>query len=77
MFPLVSGINSRLLSVNHALISPILIHPAYEWYFSHLCCGSIDSPLSSSITSSLFHFLPFLQILPTVAFLFFFSTDTD
>jgi len=27
MLPLVSGINSRLLSVNHALISPILTHP--------------------------------------------------
>ena len=27
MLPLVSGINSRLLSVNHALTSPILTHP--------------------------------------------------
>ena len=27
MLPLVSGINSRLPSVNHALISPILPHP--------------------------------------------------
>jgi len=42
--------------------------------------GSIDSLLSSSITPSLFHSrlkkLPFLLILPTVAFLFFFRTDS-
>ena len=59
-----------LLSVNHALISPILTHLViYEWHFFHF--SSIDSPLSSSITPSLFHsrlkiFL-FLQILPIVA----------
>ena len=35
--------------VNHALISPILTHP----FFSGI--GSVDSPLSSSITRSLFH----------------------
>ena len=43
-----------LLSVNHALISPILTHLViYEWHFFHF--SSIDSPLSSSITPSLFH----------------------
>ena len=42
--------------------------------------SSIDSPLSSSITPSLFHSrlknFPFLQILPTTAFLFFLRTDS-
>jgi len=42
--------------------------------------GSIDSPLSSSINPSLLHSrlknFPFLHILPTVAFLFFFRTDS-
>jgi len=41
--------------------------------------GSINSPLSSSITPSLFHSrlkTSLLQILPTVAFLFFFRTDS-
>jgi len=41
MLPLVSGINSRLPSVNHALVSPIPTHPvlrvdeSYESYFLH------------------------------------------
>jgi len=42
--------------------------------------SSIDSPLSASITHSLFHStlrnFPFLQILPAAAFLFFFRTDS-
>ena len=60
--PLVSGINSRLLSVTN------LSNSASP--------SSIDLPLASYITPTLFHsrlktFL-FLQILPTVAFLSFF-----
>ena len=35
MLPVVSGINSRLLSVNSALISPIPTHPIPEWHFLH------------------------------------------
>jgi len=41
--------------------------------------GSIDWPFSLSIAPSLFHSMlktSFLQILPTVAFLFFFRTDS-
>ena len=48
----VSGINSRLLSVNHALISPNMTYSVYEGISP---IGTIDSPLSPSITSSLFH----------------------
>jgi len=47
--PLVSGINSRLLSVDHALISPILFHPVLRVALLPLV-SHIDSPLSSSIT---------------------------
>ena len=60
MLPLVSGINSRLPSFNHALISSILHHPVF-WvaleaeYLRNDFISSIDSPLSSSITPSLFH----------------------
>ena len=49
-----ASINSRLLSVNHALISPILTHLVI-WSSGIFSIGSIDSPLSSSITTSLFH----------------------
>jgi len=77
MLPLVSGINSRLPSVNHAIISQILLHPVL-WvalppsvpsthHFHHI------SPLHS-FTPGLKQ-LPFLQILPTVAYLIFFRTD--
>jgi len=52
VLPLVSGINSRLLSVNYALISPTLIlHSPIRTS----PVASIDSPRSSSIASSLFH----------------------
>jgi len=43
MFPLVSGINSRLLSVNHALISNSDLPSPVSGTSS---IGSIDSPLS-------------------------------
>jgi len=58
MLPLVSAINSRLLSVNHALISPILTPPPHAPPITTSgtsSIGSIDSPFSSSITPSLFH----------------------
>ena len=67
-----------LVTANHALICPILTHPVL-WVALPPSVPSIDSPLSSSITPSLFHSglnLPFLQILPTVTFLFFFRTDS-
>ena len=35
MLPLVSGINSRLPSVNHALISPVLTHPVSFGLHTH------------------------------------------
>jgi len=53
MLPLVSGINFRLLSVNHALNFNLSIYDSPS-----LMSGTyrlIDSPLSSSITPSLFH----------------------
>ena len=49
-----ASINSWPLSVNHALISPILTHLVI-WSSGIFSIGSIDSPLSSSITTSLFH----------------------
>ena len=55
-FPLISGINSRRLSVKcmHTLISPILTHTSPMSGTSSI--SSIDSPLSSSVSSpSLFH----------------------
>jgi len=50
----------------------------YKFKSRHLMTGHLPSS-SSSITLSLFHSklnLPFLQTLPTVAFLFFFRTDS-
>ena len=71
LLPLVSGTNSRLSSVNHALISPILRHPVL-W---------VALPPSVTSTHHFHHPLPlhsstpdlkpfFLQIPPTAAFLF-------
>ena len=53
MLPLDSGINSRLPSVNHALISPILHHPVL-WVALPPSVPSTHQILSS-ITASLFH----------------------
>ena len=77
MFPLVSGINFWLLSANDTLIFLILTHPV-------LCLAlppSVWSTHHSHHPSSLHSFipalnLPFLKIFPTVAFLFFFRTDS-
>ena len=53
MLPLVSGINSRLTSVNHALISPILHHQFFEWHFLHqfhrLTTFTIHHPFTLSL----------------------------
>ena len=68
---------NNLSSVNHALIPPILPHkPSSLSAISSI--SSIDSPLSSSITPSLFHsrLKTFLQIFPTIAYLFFSWTDS-
>ena len=79
MLPLVSGINSRLLCVNHALISPIRTHLVLWVALS----PSVPSTYHSHHPSPLHSFIPvlkpsILQILPTVAFLFFFTTySTD
>ena len=35
MLPLVSGINSRLPSVNHALILQFCLTQFHEWHFLH------------------------------------------
>ena len=81
MLPLVSKINSWLLSINHALIR--LTRQSYEWQFSHrfhqLTTLIIHHP-RHSFMSGLKPFL--LQMLPTVAFLFFYGfpglfTDTS
>jgi len=61
-------------SVNNALISPFCITQFFEWHFLHKF-----HRLTTSITPSLFHSrqkTPFRQILPTVAYLFFFRTDS-
>jgi len=54
MLPLVSGINSRLLSVNHALnnISKFRFTQSYEWHFSH-CFQRLMTLISHHL--SLFH----------------------
>jgi len=49
---LVSEINSRLLSVNHALMSPFSDSPSFINGTSSI--GSIDSPLASFITAHSF-----------------------
>ena len=73
MLPLVSGINSQLLSVNHALISPILHHPVLRvavippsvsstYHFHHplpLHSSTTDLKLSFSANPS-HRSLPFL-----------------
>jgi len=70
ILPVVSGINCWLLSVNRALISPFLtrlpsVPPTH--HSRHL------SPLTLSFQAES---NPFLQILPTVAFPFFFTADS-
>ena len=77
MLPLVSGINFRLLSVNHALNSPFLTHPVL---FVALL-PSVPSTHHSHYPLPLHSFipglkLPFLEIFPTIAYLFFIRTDS-
>jgi len=78
ILPLVSGINSRFLSVNLALISPI--HPVLRVALGTSSIGSIDSPLI--IHHPLNSFIPGLKppfsANPShrIAFLFFFRTDS-
>ena len=57
MLPLVSGINSRLLSVNHALIFPILTHPV----LSVALPPSVPSTHHSHHQSPLHSFTPGLK----------------
>jgi len=68
----VSAINSRLLCVNHALISPVRTHPVLRVALPL----SVPSTHHSHHPSPLYSSIPFLQILPTAAFLFFFRTDS-
>ena len=74
MLPLVSGINSRLLSVNHALISPILTRPV-SWVALPLSITSTHHSRHSSPPHSFIPVLkpPCLKILASIAFLFFFG----
>ena len=76
MLPLVSGINFRLLSAKHTLIFPFLTHLV-------LRVSLLPSVPSTHHSYSSRHHsfipglnLPFLQILPTITFLFCFRTDS-
>jgi len=77
MLPLVSGINSRLPSVNHALILPSPPNPilwvALPPSFPSTHHSHHPSPLHSFTPGLNF---PFLQIFPTIAYLFFSWTDS-
>ena len=75
-FPFVSVINSRLLSVNHALISPVRTHLVLRVALLPSVPSTHHSHHSSppqSFIPGLIPVFPFLQILPTVTFLFFFQ----
>ena len=77
MLPFVSGINFRPLSVNHALTSPVLIHPVLRVALppsvpsTHHCHH--PSPLTLSFQAWNF---PFLQIIFIAAFCFSPRTDS-
>ena len=78
MQSLVSGINFRLLSVNHALTCAIRTHVfLYEWHFlrrfHRLTTFTIHHPVTPSFQAQNLHFL---QILPSVAFVFVFKTNS-
>ena len=65
MLPLVSGINSRLFFVNHALISPILTHLGFFHLLHRLTTLIVDSLPPHCFIPGLK--IPFPQILPTVS----------
>ena len=71
------GINCEHLYVNHAVISPILTHPI-RWVALPPSVLSTHNSHHPSPLTLLFQAwnLTFLQILPTLAFLFFFRTDS-
>ena len=81
-FPLISGINSRLLSSLHQPHTNLSSSDSSSSLSGTSSIGSIDSPLSSSVTP--YSFIPglkpsfwlFVQIFFTVAFIFFFRTDS-
>ena len=81
-FPLISGIKSRLLCSLHQPHTNLPSSDSPSSLSGTSSIGSIDSPLSSSVTPLLFHsrletfILTFVQILFTVAFIFFLRTDS-